>query len=248
MSSRPLSIVMPAYNEGAHIERVVREWHDVVLRQIAGAEIIVVNDASTDDTDARLRGLCAEIEGLRVLSLPTNVGHGRAVVAGLDAADGEFVFQTDSDRQHLPVDFWRLWERRADADFVFGVRERRADGLFRLFVSATLRVVNRLLFGLAIADANCPFKLMRREPLRALLAEIPPGRFIPMVMVAVLARRRGYAVVDVCVTHLPRLAGHQSLAGMVRWAQVGWRCVGELVAFRRMAAKHAPVSARTARS
>src|SRR4051794_8204556 len=119
-----LSIVMPAHNEAALIEASVREWHDVVAGQIEGAELIVVDDASTDGMAATLDALKNAVPSLRVITLTENVGHGRAVRCGLDAAAGGYVFQTDSDRQHLPADFWRLWARRHDVDFVFGRRER----------------------------------------------------------------------------------------------------------------------------
>jgi dolichol-phosphate mannosyltransferase len=238
-AARVLSIVMPAHNEAALIESCVREWHEAVVARIDGAELIVVDDASTDDTSMRLDALKREMPELRVLTLTENVGHGRAVRLGLENAGGTHVFQTDSDRQHLPADFWKLWARRDDADFVFGRRERRADGAFRLFISSILRVVNRLLFGHDIPDANCPFKLMRRDALQAVLADIPRDSFIPMVMIAVLARRRGYATAEVTVRHFARAAGQPSLAGVVKWMKVGARCVGELMALRRMDRKSA---------
>lgn len=243
-----LSIVMPAHNEAALIEACVREWHDVVAGQIDGAELIVVDDASTDGMAAALDALKKAVPSLRVITLAANVGHGRAVRRGLDAASGAYVFQTDSDRQHLPADFWLLWARRDDVDFVFGRRERRADGAFRMFVSAVLRLVNHGLFGQDIPDANCPFKLMRRDALRAILADVPPDSFIPMVMVAVLARRRGYAIAEVAVRHYPRAAGQPSLAGMRKWIVVGARCIRELVVLRGLDRQRSPQPHRSART
>ena len=229
---RPLSIVMPAYNEAEHIEQCILEWDERVASRISGAEIIVVDDCSRDDTGARLLDLSARLPSLRVLRTPANSGHGPALRYGLDRARGEFVFQTDSDRQHTPDDFWSLWERRADADFVFGIRERRADGRVRAAISATMRVVNAVLWGCWIEDANCPFKLMRRSALDEVLSAIPPSSFIPMVMVSLLARRAGFRVQDARVRHFPRTAGQQSLTGMWKWVRIGRRCVGELAALR----------------
>jgi glycosyltransferase involved in cell wall biosynthesis len=227
-----LSLVMPAYNEAAHIERSVTEWYDEVVAAVPGAELVVVDDGSTDGTGALLDALARRLPALRVLRTPGNTGHGRAIRFGLERCDGDWVFQTDSDRQHAPADFWALWARRDDADFVFGRRTRRADGAFRAVVSTAMRVVNLLVWQRWIADANCPFKLMRREPLRALLAEIPADAFIPMVMIALLARRSGHRVREVAVRHFPRTAGHQSLAGLLTWARIGPRCLRELLALR----------------
>jgi dolichol-phosphate mannosyltransferase len=227
-----LSIVMPAHNEGDHIQQCVSEWMDVVVSKVPESELLVVDDCSTDDTLLRLRALESRFPQLRVLRTPANVGHGRAVRIGLDSSTGDFVFQTDSDRQHSPEDFWTLWAERQKADFVFGVRASRADGVVRLLISRTMRVANFLMWGHWIADANCPFKLMRGVPMRRVLTQVPVDTFIPMVMVSILARREGYRIADVRVRHFPRTAGQQSLAGLVKWASVGTRCIRELYDLR----------------
>src|SRR5262245_11290751 len=98
----PLTIVMPAYNEGEHIDACVLEWYEGVVSRIPGAEMIVVDDCSRDDTGDRLRSLAVRLPALRVLTTPVNGGHGRALRCGLEHARGEFVFHTDSDRQHTP--------------------------------------------------------------------------------------------------------------------------------------------------
>ena len=142
------------------------------------------------------------------------------------------MFQTDSDRQHCPADFWRLWELRDQFDFVFGVREKRQDGAFRKLVTTLMRVLNWLLWQVWISDANCPFKLMRTEALVAVLKRVPEDAFIPMVMVSILARRLRFRVTEVGVQHLPRRGGTHSLRGMARWARVGWLCACQLARLR----------------
>ena len=180
-----------------------------------------------------------------MLRTPANVGHGCAVRIGLDNSVGEFVFQTDSDRQHSPADFWALWAHRGSADFVFGIRASRADGPVRLAISQTLRVANFFIWGHWIADANCPFKLMRRGPLLRVLEQVPPNAFVPMVMVSILARRHGFRVRDVRVRHFPRTAGESSLAGVIGWVSIGTRCLRELLALRTDA--HQQIGARGTR-
>lgn len=241
-----LSIVMPAHNEGANIDATVDEWYRGVVDRIDAAELIIVDDCSTDDTADRLAALAGGLPHLRVLRTPANAGHGPAVRFGLDRCRGEFVFQTDSDRQYAPEDFWTLWARRDDVDFVFGVRDGRADGRFRAAVSTALRGVNALLWQRWIADANCPFKLMRGSALARVLLEVPADTFIPMVMVSILARHRGFTVVDVPVNHFARRAGQQSLAGLWKWMRVGARCVRELAALRLAMTRRAPVPAASA--
>lgn len=239
----PLSVVMPAHNEAANIEAGIDEWFAEVLDRIPGSEMVVIDDCSTDDTGARLSALASRRPALRTRRTPSNLGHGPAVRLGLECSRGDLVFQTDSDRQFRPADFWALWEHRDRSDFVFGVRRSRADGPFRRAVAAGLRGANALLWREWIADANCPFKLMRRAPLDALLAEIPPDSFIPMVMLAVLARRRRYRVAEVPVRHFARASGQQSLTGALKWARVVARCTRELVQLRIALARQGGPSA-----
>ena len=228
----PLSVIMPAHNEAAHIEATAAEWYDAVITRIEGSELVVVDDCSTDDTGRRLARLAADKRHLRVLTTPANGGHGRAVRFGLDRCLGEYVFQTDSDRQYDPEDFWRLWDHRHGYDFVFGVRQHRADGAFRELISRALRAANALLWRRWVTDANCPFKLMRASALKAVLGEVPRDTFIPMVMVSILAWHRGFAVTEVPVRHFARTAGQQSLKGLVKWTRVCFRCLGELLVLR----------------
>lgn len=220
---------MPAYNEGEIIEKSIREWYDEVIRKIEGSELIVVDDCSTDTTGAILERLKKELPGLRPVRPARNGGHGPALLFGFTKATQPWVFHTDSDRQHLPSEFWGMWKLRDSYDFVFGVRSSRADGLVRVGISTTMRVLNLALWGSWIHDANCPFKLMRRGPLEQVLARIQKDGFIPMVMVSVLARKMSFRVKEVLVTHLPRRGGTQSLSGAAKWARVGTRCAKELL-------------------
>lgn len=227
-----VSIVMPVFNEADIIAVTVREWYAEVIARLPGSELILVNDCSTDGTGQVLENLGPEFPHLRVVRTLQNGGHGRAIRFGFRHAAQELVFQTDSDRQHLPAEFWKVWEVRDTCDFVFGIRSTREDGAFRVFVTRSLRLLNFLIWGLWIADANCPFKLMRREALQSVLAKVPEDSFIPMVMVSILARRMGFRVQEVMVTHLPRTGGQQSLKGLIKWSRVSWRCASQLARLR----------------
>src|SRR6478752_4782789 len=88
-----LSVVIPAYNEGRSIEAVLGR----VMAQLPEAEVIVVDDASKDDTAA-----IAERAGARVVRQAYNKGNGAAVKAGIRAARGEVILLLDADGQHDP--------------------------------------------------------------------------------------------------------------------------------------------------
>lgn len=223
---------MPAYNEEQIIEKTVRDWYVEVVSRIPGAELIVVNDCSKDKTGELLVRLARELPALRPLTPHRNGGHGKALRYGFDHVTQEWVFQTDSDQQHAPSDFWRLWELRDASDFVLGVRSRRADGPVRVFITTVMRMSNFLVWGLWIQDANCPFKLMRRQAMEKTLARIPRDSFIPMVMLSILCRKMKYRTKEVLVEHLPRRGGEQSLSGLWKWIKVGTMCLRQLLALR----------------
>jgi dolichol-phosphate mannosyltransferase len=226
-----VTIVMPAFNEQDIIEQTVREWHDQVVAKLPGAELLVVDDCSTDGTGAVLERLAEQFPAVRFARPPRNGGHGKALRFGFRQAKGEYVFQTDSDQQHLPSEFWGLWMLR-DNDFVLGVRKDRADGWLRVVITSTMRFLNFAMWGIWIRDANCPFKLMRRDALETVLAKIPEDCFIPMVEVSILSRKMQFSVAEVPVTHRARRGGTQSLKGAMRWARVGFLCARQLLTLR----------------
>lgn len=227
-----LSIVMPAYNEEEIIETTVRQWYREVVSRIPGTELILVDDCSSDRTGEILARLAREIPALRPLTTPRNGGHGQALRYGFDHVTQDWVFQTDSDQQHLPSDFWKLWDKREENDFVLGVRSERADGMVRIFITGVMRLANLVLWGQWIRDANCPFKLMRARPMKEVLARIPRNSFIPMVVVSILCRKMPYRVTEVQVEHLPRRGGQQSLSGFWKWVKIGSRCLRQLMVLR----------------
>src|SRR6516162_8199389 len=97
-----VSIVMPAYNEAEIIEAAVREWYGEVVAKLPGSELLVVDDCSTDGTGEALAALERELPALRAVRPPRNGGHGKALRFGFRHASRDLIFQTDSDRQHLP--------------------------------------------------------------------------------------------------------------------------------------------------
>lgn len=101
---------MPAWNEARIIEPCVREWYEEVVAKIPGAELIVVDDCSTDAPGSIVTALGERLPGVRCVRPERNGGHGKALRVGFENAAQPYIFQTD--RQHLPSDFWKLWEQR----------------------------------------------------------------------------------------------------------------------------------------
>jgi glycosyltransferase involved in cell wall biosynthesis len=166
-----VSVVIPAFNEGAAIAGVV-----VALRQ-AGAwrEIIVVDDGSVDGTEAAARGA-----GATVLRHPYNKGNGAAVKTGVRAASGEYVLIIDGDGQHRPADAVRLVGRLGEYDLVVGARAGSTQATpARRLGNSMLNWLAGYLAGRPIPDLTSGFRGARRTCLREFLHLLPNGFSTP---------------------------------------------------------------------
>lgn len=228
----PLTVVMPVYNEQDAIVQAVAEVQRFVLDEVAGAELVVVNDGSRDRTGALLDEIAAANSRVRVVH-QENRGHGGALLTALAAARGQHVFLVDSDRQ-IPLDSFReAWHAVISGhDAVFGVRRRRHDPPLRVYLSALIRRAVRVLFGVRIQDPNVPFKLLRRTVWDEAKAVIPDGTLAPSLFLAIAAKRRGYDVLEIDVTHKERDTGEVSIRRL-KLLKFCARGLAQMLAFRR---------------
>lgn len=223
-------LVMPAYNEAKNIEETIRQWYPVVARlsQEAEAKLVIANDGSKDDTYAIMQGLKERYPLLEPLNKP-NSGHGATVLylyRHAIAQGADYVFQTDSDGQTDPDEFWQMWEHRRDYDIQIGVRKGRQDGLNRVFVSKTLRLIVWLMFHEWVADANTPFRLMKAERLQPIMDVIPHDYFLCNVAISAISKKWGYRIGWYPITFKPRQAGVNSI-NMKRIVKIGWKALGD---------------------
>ena len=226
-----VSVVVPVWNERPAIRGVIEDISRAVPPVAGTTEILVVDDASTDGTAGVLAELAGELEQLRVITLTQNRGHGGAVLEGLGRARADWIFQLDSDGQFVLADFGRLWERREAADLVLGVRAHRRDPLHRLILSSGVRLVVSALAMRRVRDPNVPFRLIRRALWEDVSPLVGADALAPSILVAVGAAVRGWRVMEVEVTHLPRAGGHSSLRAW-RLIRFSARGLGQLVTFR----------------
>lgn len=220
-----LYIVMPAYNEEANIEEVIRQWHPVcekINQEGNEAKLVIANDGSKDQTFAIMQGLCEKYPLLVPIDKP-NSGHGATVLYLYRHAIQEganFVFQTDSDGQTLPEEFWQMWEHRHEYDFQIGARGGRQDGSSRVFVTNILRLVVWLMFGVWVKDANTPFRLMNTLQLQKILQLIPEDFFLSNVAIAAIAVKKKEKIAWYPITFRPRQGGVNSI-NMKRIFKIG---------------------------
>ncbi len=226
---------MPAYNEADNIHGVVEQWHsvaDAINRQGGEAHLVIANDGSKDNTFALLQDLQKSYPFLIPLDKP-NSGHGATVLYLYRYAlenGADFVFQTDSDGQTNPEEFWQMWENRHQKDFQIGYRKGRQDGASRVFVTKILRLVVWLMFHEWVTDANTPFRLMKSEKLKAIMDVIPADYSLCNVAISAIAVKWKYAIRFYEITFKPRQGGVNSI-NMKRIFKIGWNALGD---FRRI--------------
>jgi len=206
-----LSVIMPVYNEEEAIGAAVDEVRQRVLALVPQSELVVVDDGSRDGTGGLLDEAAASDRRIKVIH-QANGGHGAALLTGLNAATGEYVFLIDSDRQ-IPLDnFPSAWaEVMAGRDAVFGVRRRRYDPVLRLYLSRLIRHSVNVLFRVNLRDPNAPYKLFRRGIWTEAHSCVPDGTLAPSLFLAIVAKSRGYNILEIDVTHKERDTGEVTL-------------------------------------
>jgi glycosyltransferase involved in cell wall biosynthesis len=170
MAEVDLSIVLPAYNEGQHIEQVVDALAGALASTTISTEIIVVNNGSRDNTAAVLAAMTGTRSTLRVVSLAENQGYGGGILSGLAVAEGKVLGWTDADGQIEPMGIVYVYNAlvNANATVAKAVRRTRNESLFRRVQSRVFNMLFHALFGGNVTDINAKPKLMVRSAYQAL--------------------------------------------------------------------------------
>lgn len=170
-----LSVLIPAHNEAASIRATAQELFAELERQAITHEILVIDDHSTDDTNAVLQALAQSIPTFRHLQNPLAKGLGLAVRKGLECFSGDAVAVYMADGSDDPGDLVRFFRtmQEQNTDCVFGTRfsrESRVVGypLLKLILNRCANTFIRILFGLRYNDVTNAFKLYRRHVIQGL--------------------------------------------------------------------------------
>lgn len=195
-----ISVVMPAHNEAETIGRVIR----AVREQCPDAEVIVVDDASSDATAEEARAA-----GARVIKRPySNGGPGAPVKIGLRAATGDVVLILDADGQHNPADIPRLLRYIGPYDLVVAARADRASqqNVVRWLGNAALNAFGSYLMEMEMKDLTSGFRAMRRDALNE-FAHLLPNQYGWPVACTLAFAKGGYHVRFEPVTMRKRQGG-----------------------------------------
>lgn len=223
---------MPAYNESENIKDTIQQWYPIIDRinnsREANAVLVIANDGSKDNTFEIMNSLRDTYPSFEPLN-KTNSGHGATVLylyrhALANGAD--YIFQTDSDGQTDPDEFWQMWEHRHEYDFQIGYRKGRQDGASRVFVTKTLRFIVWLMFHEWVTDANTPFRLMQKDKLKAIMDVIPQDYFLCNVAITAISKKWKYKTKFYEITFKPRQGGVNSI-NMKRILKIGWKALND---------------------
>jgi dolichyl-phosphate beta-glucosyltransferase len=201
------SIVIPAYNESARIPATLKEVVSCVRGHGWNAEVIVVNDGSTDSTAQVVLDFARTAPEVRVVENPGNRGKGYSVRSGMLQAVGEVVMFTDADLSAPMEEAERLFTAiAAGADIAIGSRwlekgrQTHRQPLYRQFFGRCFNAVTRGVMGLHFADTQCGFKAFTRNAAQTVfqLQTIERWGFDPEILF--IALKCGFRVVEVPVS------------------------------------------------
>jgi len=213
-----LTIFFPAFDEAEGLERTVGaalEAGDALVagREILDYEVLIVDDASTDDTAAIASRLADKYPQVRLVQHPVNRGLGGALRTAVAESCSAWLLYTDAD---LPFDLLEIGKafrmaRYHDADLVSAYRfDRAGEGARRLVYSHVYNTLVRLMLGLHLRDVNFAGKLIKRDVLDRIELH-SEGSFIDVELLS-KAQRSGFRIVQFGVDYFPRSRGVSTLS------------------------------------
>ena len=203
-----VSIIAPAYNEEGNVEPLISRIHEIFGPSGLSYEAVIVDDCSTDGTTAKLLELAKKFSWVRVIRLDKNSGQSAAMDCGFRHARGKVWGTLDADMQNDPAEILRLMRFLGpEVDMVNGWRKDRADknkGMRKIQTKIANGIRNWLSGDVPplIKDSACGLKVYKRECLEGLTLYKGMHRFFPT-----LVKMRGYKVLEVPISHNPRLSG-----------------------------------------
>ena len=237
MSGYPAcSIVIPAFNETSRIDRTLREVVNCIRSHHWDAEVIVVNDGSTDSTARQVLDFSISAPEVRLIENPGNRGKGFSVRNGLLQARGEIVMFTDADLS-APIEEAELLFTAIQngADIAIGSRwldrsrQVHKQPLYRQFFGRCFNMITRSVMGLDFHDTQCGFKAFSRQAAQTVfqLQTIEGWGFDPEILF--IATKRGLRIEEVPVTW-----GHDERS-RISYLRDGFQMLREMMVIRRNA-------------
>lgn len=214
---RSLTVVIPAYNEGATIHRVIEAVCAADFRGLR-LEVVVIDDGSTDSTYeqavlAQQAQPADKVGGIRIVRLPKNGGKGNAVREGFRVSTGDLVIVQDADLEYDPIDIGRMIDEvlKGRADVVIGSRfiggrPRRVIYLSNALGNRFMSGLFSILSGLPLSDIHCCYMLFPGPMIRAAAEHLQSARwgFNPEICSVLADWRNDLSIVELGISYYGR--------------------------------------------
>ena len=199
-----ISIVVPVMNEEGNVLSLAQEINKAMNREPRPWECIWIDDCSTDNTLEVLKDICNGYPQHHMLQMNRNSGQSAALMAGFQAAAGEFIATLDGDGQNDPADIPHLYCELVmqKVDMMNGIRAKRQDSTIRKISSRIGNGFRNFLTGEKVKDVGCAIRVVKRDALLHIPSWKGMHRFLPT-----LVRLQGYTIAESAVNHRMRQAG-----------------------------------------
>ena len=199
-----LSIIIPVLNEKDSLVILLDQIQAVLAAERIAAEIIFIDDGSTDASWTIVQSLAAQHPGVAGIQFRRNFGKAAALTAGMQRARGKYILMMDADLQDDPQEIPAMLDKiESGSDVINGWKQNRLDPWHKVYPSRIFNWLVSWFTGLSLHDHNCGLKMFRTEVAREIRIYGELHRFI-----AVLAYARGFKVEEMVVHHRPRQYGH----------------------------------------
>jgi glycosyltransferase involved in cell wall biosynthesis len=199
-----LSVIIPCYNERDTVAEIIKRVHAAAPE----AEIVVVDDGSTDGSREILQSLNGSHPYVKVLLHAKNGGKGAALQTGIQAAQGEIILIQDADLEYDPRDYPALLKplEEGRADVVYGSRflggPRKTMMFWHMVANKLLTLMTNILYNTILSDMETGYKVFRREVIQGVPLRARRFDFEPEVTAKMLKRR--HHIYEVPISFDPR--------------------------------------------
>lgn len=207
------SLVIPAHNEAKNLQKLLKKAYSVLKKTKEKFEIIVVNDNSTDNTDAVLKKLNEKIKELRIATRTKNPGAGYAIREGLGIVRGDIIITMDGDMSHDPAEIVNFLKFLKDYDMVCGSRYAKGGKAemthSRILVSRLFNLIFRKLIGIPVKDFTSGFRAYKAKIIDKI--ELKSKKFGIFIEIPLKAHLAGFKLTEIPISYHERGFGKSNL-------------------------------------